>query len=86
MPPLRGLCHLLWDHSANMARLRRSTASKIDARHIRGRRTFATIPVLAIRPPGGNRRMITIGIKNRFVLLSVVGRWTSANFALCDGH
>jgi hypothetical protein len=30
MPPLRGLCHLLWEHSTNMARLRRSTASKID--------------------------------------------------------
>jgi hypothetical protein len=30
MPPLRGLCHLRWDHSTNMACLRRSTASKID--------------------------------------------------------
>jgi len=28
-----GLVHLLWDHSTNMARLRRSTPSKIDARH-----------------------------------------------------
>jgi hypothetical protein len=36
MPPLRGLCHLP-DRSTNMARLRRSTASKIDAKHyIRG--------------------------------------------------
>ena len=50
MPPLRGLCHLLWDHSTNMARLRRSTAAKIEAKQILSLRERKEQPW----PPIGN--------------------------------